>query len=452
MRRRSITGPLILVLVGALFLINNLRPELPLWELVAVYWPFLLIAWGALRVAEVFWSYLRHEPLPRGLGGAEIVLIVFVSLIGTGMFSAHHRGIRLGVHGLEMFGEQYDYSIAAEKPLPAGAVRVIVDNLRGNVKVTGADAQEIRVSGRKNVRALGRSEADHADRKTPVDIVNEGGAWVVRTNQDRIDNNQRIAHDLEITVPRTASVTLRGRSGDYDALDVASVDIDSERGDARIARIPGNVRVEIRRSDLVRATDVKGNVDLQGRGSDVELSGIAGQVVIAGSFSGTLEFKNLAKPLRFESQNTDLRVEGVPGQLSMDLGEFTARNVAGPIRLVTKSKDIRIEDFTQSLEVETERGDIEISPVRLPVPKIDARSRTGKIDLTLPARANFELQASTEQGEAINEFGPALQTEAQGRAASLKGKVGQGPPIHLSTQRGTVSVKKAGTVPAQAQL
>ncbi len=452
MRRHSITGPLILVLIGALFLINNLRPDLPMWELVAMYWPFLLIFWGVLRVIEVLWSFWRREPLPRGLGGGEVVLIVFIALIGSGMFSAHRRGIRLGVHGLEMFGEQYDYSLSAQKPLPGGAVRVIVDNLRGNVKVTGGDAQEIRVSGRKNIRALGRSEADRADRDTPVEIVSEGGAWMVRTNQDRISHNQRISDDLEITVPRLTNITVRGRSGDYEAMDVAAVEIISDRGDARISRVPGNVRVEIHRGDLLRAVDIKGNVDLQGRGSDVELSGIGGQVTIAGSFGGTLDFKNLAKPLHFESQNTNLRVEGVPGQLSMDLGELTARNLVGPIRLVTKSKDIRIEDFTQSLEVETDRGDIEISPVRLPVAKIDARSRTGKIELTLPPRASFQLQASTEQGEAINGFGPPLQTETEGRSASVKGAVGQGPTIHLTTQRGTVSVKKAGGAPAQAQL
>ena len=62
----------------------------------------------------------------------------------------------------------------------------------------------------------------------------------------------------------------------------------------------GNVRMDVSRSDLIRAMDVKGRIDLQGRGSDVELENIAGQVTISGSFSGSLNFKNLAKPLQFE--------------------------------------------------------------------------------------------------------------------------------------------------------
>ena len=65
------------------------------------------------------------------------------------------------------------------------------------------------------------------------------------------------------------------------------VEIASSRGDVRLSKVGGNVRMDVSRSDLIRATDVKGRIDLQGRGSDVELENIAGQVTISGSFSGT---------------------------------------------------------------------------------------------------------------------------------------------------------------------
>jgi DUF4097 and DUF4098 domain-containing protein YvlB len=452
MRRRSIAGPLILILIGALFLLYNMRPELPVSELISVYWPFLLIAWGAIRLAEVVFSFLKGKPQQSGFGGGEVVLIVFICLIGSATFSAHRHGFRFGVRGLEMFGESYDYPVAAQQAA-GGARRVVFEHLRGNLRVTGSDAPEVRVAGHKRIRSLSRGDADRADRQTPVEMVVEGDTVVVRTNQERVPDNERLTADLEVSVPRGVSVEMRGRSGDYDVSDLTgNVEVNGDRADVRLARIGGNARLNLRRSDTIRAVEVKGNLDVQGGGRDVELENIAGQVSVSGAYSGTLEFKNLAKPLHFESQNTELRVEALPGKISMDLGEFSARNVVGPIRLSTRTRDVKIEDFSNALDLETERGDIELLPNRLPLAKIEARSRSGKIELTLPAKAAFQLQASTDQGEAVNEYGPPIQKETEGRSASLKGKVGQGPDIHLTTQRGSVAVRKAGVGSAQAQL
>jgi DUF4097 and DUF4098 domain-containing protein YvlB len=455
MRRRSFVGPVFLILIGALFLANNLVPDLPVFRTIAVYWPFLLIAWGVLRLIEILSYAATSRPLPRtGLSGGEVVLIVFICTIGSGLYAAHRRGhmFRLGPFGprtLEIFGEQYDFSVAGSKE--AGAVpRIFFENFRGNLRVTGGDGAEIKVSGRKSIRAYSRSDAEQADRESPLEMVTEGDRLVVRTNQQKVSGARRISIDLEVAVPRGSTIEGRGTYGDFDITDVAgAVEINSDNAGVRLNKIGGDARVSLRRSDIIRAINIKGNVELQsGRGNDVELENILGQVSINGSFGGTLEFKNLAKPLHFESRQTDLRVEALPGRISMDLGEFTAKNVVGPMRLVTKSRDIKIEEFTQSLELQTERGDISLRLVRVPLPKIEAHSQTGNIDLALPERAKFDLTATTNRGEARNDFGPAIQVETDGRSASLKGAVGEGPPIVLSTQRGSVAVRKAGATPA----
>jgi len=95
--------------------------------------------------------------------------------------------------------------------------------------------------------------------------------------------------------------------------------------------------------------------------------------------------------------------------------------------------------------LETERGDVELEPSRLPLAKIEVRSQSGQIDLVLPDKAGFQLVANTDHGEAVNDFGPPIQKETDGHSASLKGSVGQGPTIHLVTGRGTISVRKAGS-------
>ena len=65
MRRRSVTGPILLILLGAGFLIYNLRPDIELFDLLAQYWPFLLIAWGSLRLVEVLVDYFRGSRADR---------------------------------------------------------------------------------------------------------------------------------------------------------------------------------------------------------------------------------------------------------------------------------------------------------------------------------------------------------------------------------------------------
>ena len=119
-------------------------------------------------------------------------------------------------------------------------------------------------------------------------------------------------------------------------------------------------------------------MDIEGQGSDVSLENIQGQVTINGAYTGTLDFKNLAQPLQFEGmRNTELHVEAVPGHISMDMGQFNGAGLVGPVRLITRSRDIKIADFSKSLALETERGDIELQP-SLPVPPIEARSGIGE--------------------------------------------------------------------------
>src|SRR5204863_4735448 len=86
----------------------------------------------------------------------------------------------------------------------------------------------------------------------------------------------------------------------------------------------------------------------------------------------------------------------------------------------------------------------------LPVSQIEARSGSGKIDLILPEKATFDLQATAERGEAYNGFGAPIHQDREGRTATLKGKAGDGPSIRLTANKGSVSVRKEGSLPSEA--
>ena len=453
MRRGSLAGPLLLILIGGLFLLNNLRPDLPLMDLVARYWPFVLIGWGVLRLAEILLLAARSRPLPgAGISGGEWALVVLISIVGSGIFLAHRYSHlwphgRITMRGIEIFGESYDYPLAAQKA--AGkAPRVVVENLRGNIRVVGADTGEVKVTGRKTIRAFHQNDANTANQQSPLEIAVQGERVAVRTNQERVSGGQRVSADLEITVPRGATLEARGRYGDIDVSDIlGNVEIDSDNAGVRLHNIGGSARVDLRRSDIVRVAGLKGSLELKGRGEDVDLESISGQVTVAGSYSGDLQFRNLAMPLQFQSGQTELRVAKVPGQIRMALGNFTAENVAGPIRLNTGSKDVQITGFTDSLEVSLDRGDIEIQPVNVPLARMEIETRNGNVDLALPAAAKFQVIAVARRGEVENEWGEPLKTDARRpskeHAARIEGSVGGGPLLKVSTGRGTVTIRKS---------
>jgi hypothetical protein len=438
----------VLLGIGAFFLWRNTHPEVPVFDIIAQYWPFLLIGWGVLRLIEIV---IRRDGAYIGFSGGEVALVVLICIAGGILWEGHQHGMRFYGGSVEMFGEQFDYPVSAQGSA-AGMTRITFENPRGNIRVTGADTTEVTIAGHKTIRAWTRNDADRSNDSTPVEVVPQGDRLLIRTNQDRVPDAQRISDDLEVTVPRGVAIEARGRSGDCEISDVTGdVEWASDRADVRLVRIGGNARLEIGRSDLIRAVDLKGRLDVQGsRGSDLELENITGQVTINGSFNGALEFKNLAKPLQFEgARNTELHAEAVPGRISMNLGQVTGSNIVGPMRLITGSRDVALDQFTNSLELETQRGDIQLQPGRLPLPAIDAKCGVGRIELVIPDRSTFDLEAVAERGEAVNDYGPPIETERERRTSTLKGKAGDGPTIRLTANHGSVSVRKEGTEPSE---
>jgi DUF4097 and DUF4098 domain-containing protein YvlB len=444
-RPRSITGPLILLTIGVFFLIYNLRPDLISITRIGDYWPFLLIGAGVIGLIEVLFHASRGSAAPpRPVAGAGIFWILVVGLLVATLSRNHnlHFG-RFDSPGVSFFGSDYDYDINATES-PRGVTHVVLDNLRGNLSIKGEDLGDVRVTGRKTVRAFNRNDADRANQQTQVHMERQGDALLIRTDDSTGPRMIQITTDLDITVPRGISIESRGRTGDLTIDDVdGPVDVSAGRGDLRLSHIGKDVKIEASRSGDIHVTDVKGGLDLQGRGSDVQLENIAGPVTVNGEYAGTLEFRGLAKPMRFTSSRTEFRVEAVPGTITMDLGDLKLDNVIGPVRFKTGTRDIQATDVTDALDLVVDRGDIQVNVGKVPVPRIDVHTHNGDIRVALPERAEFQIEGSTSQGDIDNEFGGGLQTQSSGRAGTIKGHVGNGPSITVGTGRGTVSVKKS---------
>src|SRR5262249_31062317 len=147
-----------------------------------------LIAWGGLRLLEiVFWA-ATSKPLPTyGVNGGEWVLVIFLCLLGASLHAVRgfstwwpNAGITMG--GLDIFGDSYEYPVSAEKET-SSEPRVVIENVRGNIRISGADEKSVKVTGRTTIRSLDQESADRLNQESPVEIVTSGNQVTIRTNQ-----------------------------------------------------------------------------------------------------------------------------------------------------------------------------------------------------------------------------------------------------------------------------
>ena len=453
MRRASLIAPLILMLIGGIFLLNNVRPDLSVWRLVASYWPWLLVAWGAIRMVEILTSWQRGQVLPKdGVNGGEWAFIIFLCVLGSGTSAAARLTNwpnRFNLLGWDMMGESYDFPLHGEQSAD-GVKRVVLENLRGNARITGQDAALVKVEGRSIIRALDRDSAQHANTQMPLVLSRQGDILYIRTSQERWHGQERVSAEIDISVPKNVDVECKGRRGDFEVTSITgAVDVDSDNAGVRLNDV-GSARVEVRRSDIVRAVNVKGTVDLKGRGEDLDLENIAGQVTVDFRYTGDLRFRQLAKPLRFRSDSAELSMERINGEVRMSRGELDADDFSGPSKIVvhSKSKDVKLSNFSQSMEIVLDRGDIELRPNRMPLAGIEARTRSGAVTIAMPSKGAFQLNAVTRRGEMDNEFGAPLRESSLDRGGSISGSTGAGPVISVTTDRGSMTVLRSDAATA----
>jgi len=460
MRRTSLVAPLLLIALGALLLARTLYPELPLLDYISRYWPLILIGWGVLRIAELAAWAAASKPLPaNGISSGEWVMIVFLCLFGSSLHtvrgSSHWWSDHVRFDGFDLFsGQSYEYPLSGEQP-SSRSPHVLIEDFRGDAKINGVDsgpgAEMVRVTGHKIIRGFSQQQSDRRNETAPLEFTGNGDNVVIHLHQAQTVTT-RVSASLEISVPKGASVEVHGRNGDLEVNDISgSVTIASDNAGVRLKNIGGDARVDLRHSDLVHMSGVKGTVAIKGRGSDIQLENVGGPVSVNGTYFGTIAIENVSKPLHFAGPQSEINIQSIPGQVNISGGEVRAARVTGPVHLSARSRDVQIADFTGALEVTLERGDLSLRP-GLPVGRIQARSRSGDIRLSLPPAAQFTLNASTNNGDISNPFGGGLALDTKGRHETLRGTVGAGSMIELETQRGDITVQKAVAADANPPL
>src|SRR5579863_9322190 len=364
-RQRSFAGPIVLIILGIVFLLGTMRVLSvgKLAHLFASYWPILLILWGVIKLVE-HQQAQRHGTRASGIGAGGIFLVVMIvvfGLVGNQLERVNWSGLRDQIGDdsdfQNIFGESFNFNDHLEQTFPSDASLKVIDN-HGAVSIHAADDDKITVVVRKRVGADNQDDADKYDRETKPTITAIGGLVTVNANVEAGDHP--VETDLDISVPRKVPVSIASRRGDVNVSGRSgNVDISAQHSDTSVDDITGNVKVSQEKGS-VKVEQVSGDVHLDGRVNEVSVADIKGSVQLDGEFQESIKLERIAKTVTFKSSRTDMELSRIAGSLDLDSDELHAEDVTGPVHLTTRSKNIRLEGVSGDVRLQDDNGAVEL--------------------------------------------------------------------------------------------
>jgi hypothetical protein len=451
-QRRSVAGPVVLILLGVVLLLTTmhvLRPQ-PLLHWFGTYWPALIILWGVIKLVE-YQQAQKEGTRPSGIGAGGVLLLVFLILFGMSATQASRFNwdeirdhIVIGDEDFQIFGHTYNYNDQLRQDFPAGAsLRVVND--RGAVNLTASTDSQIHVAARKRINADSQEEADKLNPGTKAQItVNDHTVTLTANTQGAGDHS--VTTDLDISVPRKAAVVITSRRGDISVLGRdGDVEISSQHGDVSASDIKGKVSLNLA-GGSARVSQISSDVAVQGRADDISVADIKGTTRLSGEFD-TIKLAKIAGAVSFKSARTDMEFSKLNGDLDMDSGDMRASDLTGPFRLLTRSKDIRLTGVNGDVRLENENGAVEIRMNKLG--SMQVSNRDSDIQIYVPDKTGFQVDARSRGGEIQSDF-DALKVNNGDDQATASGTIGAGGPrLVITNEHGGIELRKGSLLAEQ---
>ncbi|HEY6290184.1 MAG TPA: DUF5668 domain-containing protein, partial [Terriglobia bacterium] len=223
-RRGSIFWALTLIGVGALFLYQNFNAAIRPWEILAKFWPVVIIFWGFSKLIDHLQARAHPETTPPPLFSAsEVILLVLVLIIGTlGSKIVLHQWPAWWESGIHANGDDWDgifensytYTQNVSTPVEGPSHLVLVDH-RGDVEVRSGDQPNLQAAIKEVVHAGSEQEAKKIADRLKFEIVHQGAQYTLQSNLDALPEAGRsVRLDITLSVPPATSTDLTLEHGD----------------------------------------------------------------------------------------------------------------------------------------------------------------------------------------------------------------------------------------------
>lgn len=267
-----------------------------------------------------------------------------------------------------------------EKIATAPTATVSLCVLAGNVVVRGWDRNEVMATSNEGAHIELRRDgagvaASKPATKVQVLVVDEG-------DELRPGRGCQSSSDIELSVPRGATVQVQTRDGGIEISGVATAYAGTQNGDIDIERV----------TRVIEVGTIGGNVTVSDSTGRIDVNSIGGNVVVTN-----------VKPVD-------------------PADEFEATSVSG---------DLELEKLAHSeVSLRTVNGSMRMVGPLVSGGHYGINTMSGDVTLSLPANASFQLNAKiSSRADIITDFPLTLQTEAESSAGAAVSTTAATPAI-----------------------
>jgi hypothetical protein len=308
-----------------------------------------------------------------------LVFSIWMALTGASVIAAdaiENRSIDAGSEGKTL---NESWNVAAD-------AHIAVENVRGNVMVTGWDKPQVELHGDLGAGSKLAVSGDSAHLQLKVYSHDDGWFGKHGPNSDS---------ELVLHVPRNAALDVQVVSADASVIDMAG--------------------------KTIQVHGVSGTLGVRSSAPEVDIENVSGDV----SFAAPQPNPNARAHLQTVSGNID------------------AKNLGGRVKLETVSGDIGLDDAPiQELETGTVSGDARLHVSLGAHARVHLESMSGDVRLYVPENLSAHVDASTFSGDIHSDFGTP-HTKDHGPGSSLDAKVGAGDAnIEMQSFSGDLELRK----------
>ncbi len=457
LRRGSIVGPLLLVMIGIVFLLiqTGRISGRAFWDWYGHWWPVLFLAAGVIMLLEwgfdqFFLSDPNQPHYRRRLGGGVLFLLLLLAFVGIAFSGFHgrafeflHKDFGISQDNLDqLLGDKHESDQTLAQTFAADSA-LVVNNPRGDVTVSGtSDDNQIHIAVHKTVYTRTDSDAENNAQQLSPELNTSGNTLTV--NVPAVRGGRA---DLTITVPIAAPTNVTANHGDVTVSSIrGAVNVTANHGDVDLSAITGTVDAHINNSDSsFTAHSITGAVTIAGHGSELTVTDVSGPVSFNGDIFGPVHFERIRDAVRLHTSRTDFQMGRLDGTAELNEDDMSASQVAGPLVLNTRNRNITLDRISGDVSVTNSNGFVDLTSAP-PMGNVTIENRSGDVTVTVPEHQPFTIDAQTTNGDLNNDF--SLEALSSDTHKNIHGSVGSGGPhLRLITSQGDMEIKKAMVAP-----